>query len=179
MKTRRRSAGFTLIEILAALISTVVVLGAATGFVLSCVARQKITLSGSSQEARHSLLAQTISSTLKTADDFQIHAALAGSSDSGFGPGGSKGAVLLCQTLAEEGSVLHVFRFNSELSALVHTATFPSGKSVTRTYEGAQLAPNEQAVFNMRMGVPHAVWQVRTELELIDFHVCAMPLKMR
>jgi len=68
----RRQRGFTLVELLAAIVSMVVVLGAATGLAVAAIARQKVAFDASRLEANHGELANTISNAIKTADCFQI-----------------------------------------------------------------------------------------------------------
>ena len=68
----RRVRGFTLVELLAAITSIVVVLSAATGFLITVIARQRAVLEASQLEAVHSQLADIMYDAMKTAEDFQI-----------------------------------------------------------------------------------------------------------
>ncbi|MBV8901827.1 MAG: hypothetical protein JOY92_17135, partial [Verrucomicrobia bacterium] len=65
---------FTLVELLAVVGAVVVVLGAATGFMLTALLRENAVLEAERLEAMHDDLAQTMVRTLKTAVAFQIYA---------------------------------------------------------------------------------------------------------
>ena len=64
--------GFTLVEMLAALVAAVVIIGAATGFTLTAAIRQFKVLGANALEAQHESLAETISVSIQSATAFQI-----------------------------------------------------------------------------------------------------------
>ena len=65
--------GFTLVEMLAALLGVVVVVGAATGFLLTAMQRQAAVIQASALEAQHEALAEIMDDSIKSATDFQIY----------------------------------------------------------------------------------------------------------
>ncbi len=71
---RKTELGFTLIEMLAALLAAVVVMGAATGFMLTATIRQFKVLRANTLEAQHESLAEAMAVSIKSATVFQIYA---------------------------------------------------------------------------------------------------------
>src|ERR1700747_2965347 len=95
-----RESGLTLVELLAAVVSVGLVLGAASGLAITSAARQKLALSASQLEAQHSELAQAIFTAIKTADTFQIFESSSSAdmlSPTAYGAGEPGGNYLTCR----------------------------------------------------------------------------------
>src|SRR4029077_244424 len=71
---RKTEFGFTLVEMLAALLAAVVVIGAATGFMLTAAIRQIKVLAANALEAQHESLAEAMALSIRSATSFQIYA---------------------------------------------------------------------------------------------------------
>jgi type II secretory pathway pseudopilin PulG len=177
--TRNASAGFTLVELLAAIISIAVVLGAAIGFVITVMARQKAVLEASQLEAAHSQLANIMYDAMKTADDFQIFAdatRLPGVLQTPYGEGVPAGKVLSCRA----SGIQRDFEFRDEASGpgeIIQTTTGFARTPVVKTYAGVQ--PVAAGIFSMKNGLLQAHWSVVTSMERLDFNVYGTPLNMR
>jgi type II secretory pathway pseudopilin PulG len=173
------NSGFTLVELLAAIISIVVVLGAATGFMITAMARQKAVLEASQLEAIHSQLAATMYDAMKTADDFQIFAdatRLPGILQTPYEEGVPAGKVLSCRRAA----IQRDFEFRDDASGpeeIIQTTTGFNGPPVVKTYAGVQ--PTAAGIFSMKNGLLQAHWSVVTSMERLDFNVYGTPLNMR
>jgi type II secretory pathway pseudopilin PulG len=178
-ETRNASAGFTLVELLAAIISIAVVLGAAIGFVITVMARQKAVLEASQLEAAHSQLATIMYDAMKTADDFQIFAdttRLPGVLQTPYGEGVPAGKVLSCRA----SGIQRDFEFRDEASGqgeIIQTTTGFARTPVVKTYAGVQ--PATAGIFSMKNGLLQAHWSVVTSMERLDFNVYGTPLNMR
>jgi len=178
-ETRNATSGFTLVELLAAIISIVVVLGAATGFVLTAMARQKTVLEASQLEAAHSQLANIMYDAMKTADDFQIFAdatRLPGNLQTPYGEGVPAGKVLSCRG----SGIQRDFEFRAEASGhgeIIQTTTGFARAPVVKTFAATQPPPD--GVFSMKNGLLQAHWSVATSMERLDFNVYGTPLNMR
>ena len=177
--TPNANAGFTLVELLAAIISVVVVLGAATGFMITAMARQKAVLEASQLEAIHSQLAASMSDAMKTADDFQIFpdvTRLPASVQTPYGGGVPAGKVLSCRRAA----IQRDFEFRDGASGsgkIIQTTTGFNGTPVVKAYAGVQ--PAAAGIFSMKNGLLQAHWSVVTSMERLDFNVYGTPLNMR
>jgi type II secretory pathway pseudopilin PulG len=184
-----RQKGFTLVELLVAIVSMIVVLGAATGLAVAAIGRQKIALDASRLEANHAELANTISSAIKTADNFQIF--VSGNSAnlpqiSFYGAGSPSGDYLSCRhTFSSSGgseTIEQDFEFiagtKGGSGTLVQTVRFllTGQPDIRRDFSGI-IATNP--FFSMKNGIPQAHWSVATTLDRVDFNVYAMPLSMR
>ena len=185
-----RERGFTLVELLAAIVSMVVILGAATGLAITAIARQKVAFDASQLEATHAELANAIFYAIKTADNFQIfndaNSANFSSSRS-YGVGSSSGNYLSCRhslnggggpgELAEQD--YEFVRTSTDGSGtLVRTIRFLSSgqPEIRREFAGVIAA---SPIFSMRNGIPQAHWSIVTSLDRADFDVYAMPLSMQ
>ena len=173
---KRTNGAFTLVELLAAIASGVVVLGAATGFMITAVARQKAVLSAVQLEASYDNLASILASTIKTADSFQIFADRAVFEADRQGPGVPSGNFLSCWRVDAGGQQVESdFEFAKD--KIVYTLLADGGVT-TRTYPGVEPGSGP-AVFNMKLGLVEAEWNVVTPIDLIPYRVYAMPLDMR
>ncbi len=65
MSHKNSELGFTLVEMLAALVAAVVIIGAATGFMLTAAIRQLKVLGANALEAQHESLAETMSVSIQ------------------------------------------------------------------------------------------------------------------
>ena len=177
--TPNANSGFTLVELLAAMLSVVVVLSAATGFMITAMARQKAVLEASQLEAIHSQLAATMSDAMKTADDFQIFpdaTRLPGSLQTPYGEGVPVWKVLRCR----RAGMQREFKFRDGASGsgeIIYTTIGFNEISVVKTYAGVQLPA--AGIFSMKNGLLQAHWSVVTSMERLDFNVYGTPLNMR
>src|ERR1700738_3161747 len=95
---RKTEFGFTLVEMLAALLAAVVVIGAATGFMLTAAIRQFKVLGANTLEAQHESLAEAMAVSIKSATAFQIYAVDPGVKfGSSLAPGEPEGNFLVCK----------------------------------------------------------------------------------
>jgi prepilin-type N-terminal cleavage/methylation domain-containing protein len=185
-----RQKGFTLVELLVAIVSMVVVLGAATGLAITAVARQKITFDASRLEATHAELADAIFNAIKTADDFQIFDSASSvqmATNNSYGSGAPRGDYLSCRhsvsTGGGAGDLLEQdFEFIRESAngsgTLIQTVRFLSTAQpeIRREFSGIM---TNGPMFSMKNGIPQAHWSIATTLDRADFNVYAMPLSMR
>jgi type II secretory pathway pseudopilin PulG len=191
MNTRlSRERGFTLVELLVAIVSMVVILGAATGLVVTAIARHKVAFDASQLEATHAALAQAIFYAIKTADSFQIFddaSSVDFSSIRSYGIGSSSGDYLSCRhSLNDGGGAGELVEQDYEFvrtstdgsGTLVRTIRFPSSgrREIRREFAGVIAA---RPFFSMRNGIPQAHWSIATSLDRADFDVYAMPLSMQ
>ena len=186
----RREAGLTLVELLAAIVSIALVLGAATGLAMTAIARQKVEFDAARLETQHAELANAIFNAIKTSDSFQIfdssHSAET-SSLSSYRTGVPSGDYLSCRHKFTGGGgpgglVEEDFEFvpgsADGLGTLIQTIHFPStGQQQIRREFSAVLAAGP--LFSMKDGIPQAHWSISTLLDRADFNVYAMPLSMR
>jgi hypothetical protein len=182
--TRSHSrCGFTLIEMLAVIMSMVVILGAATGFMITAVIRQQTVLGAAQLEARHSQLASFISNAIKTADDFQIfeNSSAAVMNQDYYGRGVPFGNYLSCRRDdGPAGVVEEDFEFASgpETGVITQTTKYLKTQNEGRkTYESAGLS--QGSCFSMKDGLLQAHWQLFTRMDRVDFNVYGMPLNLR
>jgi Tfp pilus assembly protein FimT len=186
----RRQRGFTFVELLVAIVSMVVVLGAATGLAIAAIARQKIAFDASRLEANHAELANTIFNAIKTADSFQIFDganSVKMSAISSYGMGAPSGDYLSCRHNLSAGAghgeiIEQDFEFvrtpAGESGTLVQTVRFLStGQPESRREFSGIITTGP--IFSMKNGIPQAHWSIATTLDRVDFNVYAMPLSMR
>lgn len=169
---------FTLVEMLATVVGLVMVLSAATGFMLTVCLRQAAVLEAQRLEELHDGLAQTMGKAIKTADAFQIYPDRAHYHGGQPSSGSRTGNFLVCLNTDADGLA---FETDFEWSGEVMICTEAAGGVVrrVRTYPHTRPAPGASGLFNMDLGLVQATWEVETRLDLIAFHVCAMPLVMR
>jgi Tfp pilus assembly protein FimT len=186
----RREAGLTLVELLAAIVSVTLVLGAATGLAITAIARQKVEFDAAQLETQHAELANAIFNAIKTSDSFQIfdssHSAETSSLGS-YGIGVPSGNYLSCRhNFTVGGGSRRLVEQNFEfvpgsadrLGTLVQTIRFLSTnqQQVRKEFSGVFAAG---PLFSMKNGIPQAHWSISTTLDRADFNVYAMPLSMR
>jgi hypothetical protein len=170
---RNRECGFTLAEMLAALIAAVVIIAAATGFMLTAAIRQYKVLGANALEARHESLAEAMSASIKSATAFQIYPIDPGIS---FGlpslpPGGSTGNLLVCM----RPGLIEEFAFSG--SQITYTQVVGGNRRVNHFDDASTIggAP----LFDTNLGVVQAHWNVITALDLVPFNVYGLPLAMQ
>jgi len=169
---------FTLVELLAALGAMVVVLGAATGFLLTALLRENAVLEAERLEAMHDDLAQIMVRTVKTAAAFQIY-----TDKSQYHPGRSENGVrtgnfLVCVRTDADGTQTES-DFELSGQGIIYTKTVAAGTATTKTYANARIPAGSVNLFNTDLGMVQAAWEVQTRQDLVPFRVCAMPLVMR
>jgi type II secretory pathway pseudopilin PulG len=149
---RKRERGFTLIEMIAALIGAVVIIGAATGFMLTAAIRQYKVLSANALEAQHESLAEAMSASIKSATAFQIYATDPGIKfGSPLPPGESPGNLLVCV----RSDLVEVFAF----------------------YDASTIGGTP--LFDTNLGIIQAHWNVTTSFDLVPFSVYGLPIPMQ
>jgi type II secretory pathway pseudopilin PulG len=179
VRTANADSGFTLVELLAAIISIVVVLSAATGFLITVMARQKAVLEASQLEAAHSQLADIMYDAMKTAEDFQIFAdatRVPANLQTPYGEGIPAGKVLSCR----RSGIQRDFEFRDGASGsgeIIQTTTGFARAPVVKTFSAAQPPPG--GIFSMKNGLLQAHWSAVTSMERLDFNVYGTPLNMR
>jgi type II secretory pathway pseudopilin PulG len=177
-------SGFTLIEMLVVIVSMVAVLAAATGFLITAVARQKTVLDASQLEAHHAQLADSISNAIKTADDFQIFEDSSTANKSSrrqhYGRGVPYGNYLSCRRASgsSTGWIEQDYEFVAD-GMITQTTKFLTTNTpdIIKNYGSARVS--EVTCFSMKDGILQAHWQVSTMMDRVDFNVYGMPLNLR
>jgi prepilin-type N-terminal cleavage/methylation domain-containing protein len=184
-------SGFTLPEMLAAMLGVFVVVSAATGFLLTAMQRQVAVLQATALEAQHEALAEIMNDSIKSAVDFQIYQDAPTSSGNGpLAPGNSSGDWLVC--VNQNG--MTTFHFDGTEIEYQQTG---SGAVQKRVFAGASRAsannnqPNNndqpdnaqnshQPIFNLsNLGIVQAQWNVNTTVDQVPFNVFGVPLQMQ
>ena len=178
MHPRAAERAFTLVELLAAVGAVVVVLGAATGFMLTAFLRENAVLEAERLEAMHDDLAQTMVRAIKTAATFQIYADHSQYQPGRLEAGARAGNFLVCLRTDPDGTQTES-GFELSGNQIVYTKTVAAGTTTVRTYANARIPSGAVTLFNMELGIVQAAWEVETRQDLVPFHVCAMPLVMR
>lgn len=169
---------FTLVELLAAVGAVVVILGAATGFMLTAFLRENAVLEAQRLEANHDDLAQTMVRAIKTADAFQIYADHSQYQPGRLENGVRAGNFLVCLRTDPDGTRTES-GFELSGSRIVYTKTVGAGTATVKTCTNARLPSGAVNLFNMELGIVKAAWEVETRQDLVPFRICAMPLVMR
>jgi prepilin-type N-terminal cleavage/methylation domain-containing protein len=183
---RLRQSGFTLPEMLAAMLGVFVVVSAATGFLLTAMQRQVAVLQATALEAQHEALAEIMNDSIKSAVDFQIYQdAPTGSGNGPLAPGNASGDWLVCvnqngtTTFHFDGSQ---FEFQQTGSGAVQKRVF-SGASRFSTDDGqptSGLNGGKIPIFNLsNLGIVQAQWEVNTTVDQVPFNVFGVPLQMQ
>jgi type II secretory pathway pseudopilin PulG len=171
MRHKNSELGFTLVEMLAALVAAVVIIGAATGFMLTAAIRQLKVLGANALEAQHESLAETMSVSIQSATAFQIYAVEPGIKfDSSLAPGEPEGNFLVCRgpSLVEEFALV-----GNQISY----TQLDGGNPRIRYFD--HVATGKASLFNTNLGIIQAHWNVTTSLDLVPFNVYGLPLPMR
>jgi hypothetical protein len=163
---------------LAAMLGVFVVMGAATGFLLTVMQRQAAVLQASALEDQHEALAEIMNDSIKSAVDFQIYATAP--SDLGGGslmPGNSSGDYLVC--VNQQGT--RVFRF---IGTTIDYKQIENGAVQDQLFPGASRVSksgNEsgEPIFNSNLGIIQAQWNVDTAVDRVPFNVLGVPLQMQ
>jgi prepilin-type N-terminal cleavage/methylation domain-containing protein len=188
---RLRQSGFTLPEMLAAMLGVFVVVSAATGFLLTAMQRQVAVLQATALEAQHEALAEIMNDSIKSAVDFQIYQdAPTGSGNGALAPGNASGDWLVC--VNQNGTT--TFHFDGTQFELQQTGSgaaqkrvFPGASRVLRNDEQnnnnnqTNSAQNSnQPIFNLsNLGIVQAQWDVNTTVDQVPFNVFGVPLQMQ
>jgi hypothetical protein len=165
------------VETVAAMVGVFLVVGAATGFLLTAAQRQAAVLQASALEAQHEALAEIMDDSIKSAVDFQIYQQPPGPDSSPLAPGNSSGDYLVC--VNQQGK--SEFHFDGTQVEYQQT----QGKVVQkRLFSGVSQVsdPNtgqNKPVFNMYLGIVQAQWNVDTTVDQVPFNVFGVPLQMQ
>jgi type II secretory pathway pseudopilin PulG len=169
---RKRERGFTLIEMIAALIGAVVIIGAATGFMLTAAIRQYKVLSANALEAQHESLAEAMSASIKSATAFQIYATDPGIKfGSPLPPGESPGNLLVCV----RSDLVEVFAFSG--NQISYTQLDGGHPRVKYFYDASTIGGTP--LFDTNLGIIQAHWNVTTSFDLVPFSVYGLPIPMQ
>ena len=169
---RKTELGFTLIEMLAALLAAVVVMGAATGFMLTAAIRQFKVLGANALEAQHESLAETMAVSIKSATVFQIYAVDPGIKfGSSLAPGEPEGNFLVC----ERPGLVEEFGFAENQISYTRL----DSESPRKRYFDHATTMGAASLFDANLGIIQAHWNVTTSIDLVPFSVYGLPLPMR
>jgi prepilin-type N-terminal cleavage/methylation domain-containing protein len=170
---RRREYGFTLVEMLAALIAAVVIIGAATGFMLTAAIRQYKVLNANALESRHESLAEAMSASIKSATAFQIYPTDPGIRFAlpSLPPGASTGNLLICK----RAGLIEEFALSG--NQITYTQ-LDGGNARVRYFDGASTTGGSP-LFDSNLGIVQAHWNLTTSLDLVPFSVYGLPLAMQ
>jgi prepilin-type N-terminal cleavage/methylation domain-containing protein len=186
VKPYLHQSGFTLPEMLAAMLGVFVVVSAATGFLLTAMQRQLAVLQATALEAQHEALAEIMNDSIKSAVDFQIYQdAPTGSGNGPLAPGNSSGDWLVCvnqngtTTFHFDGTQ---FEFQQTGNGAVQKRVFPGASRFSSSDgqpTGAQNS-NNTPIFNLsNLGIVQAQWDVNTTVDRVPFNVFGVPLQMQ
>jgi type II secretory pathway pseudopilin PulG len=172
LTSRKSEFGFTLVEMLAALIAAVVVVGAATGFMLTAAMRQFKVFGANALETQHESLAEAMSTSIQSATAFQVYAAEpAIKFNSPLAPGDPEGNFLVCK----RADLVEEFAFAA--NRITYTE-LDGGNPRTRYFDNASTT-GRAPLFNTNLGIIQAHWNVATSIDLVPFNVYGLPLPMR
>jgi type II secretory pathway pseudopilin PulG len=179
-------SGFTLAEMLAAMLGVFVVVSAATGFLLTAMQRQVAVLQATALEAQHEALAEIMNDSIKSAVDFQIYQDAPTSSGNGtLAPGNASGDWLVCvnqngtTTFHFDGTQ---FEYQQTGNNAVQKRVFPGASRVSPNKDQTNSAQNSSKtpIFNLsNLGIVQAQWDVNTTVDQVPFNVFGVPLQMQ
>lgn len=160
---------------LAAMLGVFLVVGAATGFVLTAMQRQAAVLQASALEEQHEALAEIMDDSIKSAVDFQIYQGVPSSLARPLSPGNSSGDYLVC--INQDGASEFHFdgaqiEYEQRYGGTVQRRVFPGVSQVT-------LNGKNEPVFNSSLGIVQAQWNVETPVDQVPFNVFGVPLQMQ
>jgi hypothetical protein len=161
----------------AAMVGVFLVVGAATGFLLTAMQRQAAVLQASALEAQHEALAEILDDSIKSAVDFQIYQQAPSPSSSPLAPGNSSGDYLVC--VDQQGTSEFYFdgtqiEYQQTQGKAVQKRLFPGVSQVSDANTGRKVP-----VFNMYLGIVQAQWDVDTTVDQVPFNVFGVPLQMQ
>jgi hypothetical protein len=169
---------------LAAMLGVFVVVGAATGFLLTAMERQAAVLQATALEAQHEALAEIMDDSIKSAVDFQIYQAAPNDSGSGpLAPGNSSGDWLVC--VNQNGTREFHFdggqiEYQQTENGVVQKRVFPGASRSSSNDQQTNGQPtNGQPIFNSNLGIVQAQWDVTTTVDQVPFNVFGVPLQMQ
>jgi prepilin-type N-terminal cleavage/methylation domain-containing protein len=178
-------SGFTLPEMLAAMLGVFVVVSAATGFLLTAMQRQVAVLQATALEAQHEALAEIMNDSIKSAVDFQIYQDAPTSSGNGqLAPGNPSGDWLVCvnqngtTTFHFDGAQIECQRSGN---GAVQKRVFPEASRASLNNDQTNSAQNSnKPIFNLsNLGIVQAQWNVNTTVDQVPFNVFGVPLQMQ
>ena len=160
------------------------VVGAATGFLLTAMQRQAAVLQATALEAQHEALAEIMDDSIKSAVDFQIYQEAPTSSGNGqLAPGNSAGDWLVCvnqngtQEFHFDGAqILYQQTQNGAVQKRVFAGASRVSSSNGQTNSGQT---NNKPIFNSDLGIVQAQWNVTTPVDQVPFNVFGVPLQMQ
>lgn len=166
-----------MVEMVAAMVGVFLVVGAATGFLLTAMQRQAAVLQASALEAQHEALAEIMDDSIKSAVDFQIYQQAPGSDSSPLPPGNSSGDYLVC--INQQGTSEFHFdgmqiEYQQTQGKVVQKRLFPGVSQVSDPNTG-----QKEPVFNSSLGIVQAQWNVDTTVDQVPFNVLGVPLQMQ
>jgi len=157
----------------AAMLGVFLVVGAATGFLLTAMLRQAAVLQASALEDQHEELAEIMVDTIKSAVDLQIYQALPTNTGSGpLTPGNPSGDYLVC--VNQDGT--REFHFDGVQIEYQFTG---NGVVQKRIFAGVSVASKDDRIFNSNQGILQAQWNVNTTVDQVPFNVFGVPLQMQ
>jgi Tfp pilus assembly protein PilW len=176
--------GFTLAEMLAAMLGVFLVVSAATGFLLTAMQRQAAVLQATALEAQHEALAEIMDDSIKSAVDFQIYQTAPPSTPSGpLPPGNSSGDWLVC--VNQNGTAEFHFdgaqiEYQQTQNGAVQKRVFPGASRATASNNETNTGQNDdKGIFNAGSGIVQAQWNVTTTVDQVPFNVFGVPLQMQ
>ena len=170
------SNGYTLIEMLAAMLVATVVLAAATEFMVVALTRQSAIAQAERTEAYYDSLADLIKSSVKACRAFQIYGE---SHEEQFQTdntpinGVPKGNELVC---VRSDGLIDRFTFIPSQGRLKYQASTETSPRFNAVVNLSSLYPT---FFNDQNGVVEAHWTARTSVDVIYYDVYAVPLQWR
>ena len=173
---RNLSNGYTLIEMLAAMLTATVVLAAATGFMVTALTRQSAIVQAERTEAYYDALADLIKRSVKSCRTFQIYGEPNQEqfeADSTPINGAATGNELIC--VRSDGSIDR-FTFDSSQRTLKYQT---SAEPNLRFNAAVSLSNSYLTCFNDQNGVVEAHWTVQTLVDVVYYDVYAVPLQWR
>lgn len=176
-------SGFTLAEILAAMLGVFLVVSAATGFLLTAMQRQAAVLQATSLEAQHEALAEIMDDSIKSAVDFQIYETAPPSNPSSpLPPGNSSGDWLVC--VNQNGTAEFHFdgaqiEYQQTGNGPVQKRVFPGASRTSTNDQTNNDRNNNKPIFNSGSGIVQAQWDVTTTVDQVPFNVFGVPLQMQ
>jgi prepilin-type N-terminal cleavage/methylation domain-containing protein len=188
---RLRQSGFTLPEMLAAMLGVFVVVSAATGFLLTAMQRQVAVLQATALEAQHEALAEIMNDSIKSAVDFQIYQdAPASSGNASLAPGNASGDWLVCvnqngtTTFHFDGTE---FELQQRRNGAAQKRVFPGASRASHNNEqnngnnqDGSAQNSHQPIFSLsNLGIVQAQWDVNTTVDQVPFNVFGVPLQMQ